>query len=927
MNSRINDDIRPNPDALLARVEREEKKRKRGRLKVFFGAAAGVGKTYAMLLAAQSRRAEGIDVVVGLVETHERQETIAVLAGLDVLPPKLVDYHGGTALREFDLDGALKRHPTLILVDELAHSNAIGCRHPKRWQDVEELLNAGIDVYSTLNVQHLESLNDDISQVTGVQVRETVPNTVFELADEVELIDLPPDELLLRLKEGKIYVPQQAERAMQSFFRKGNLIALRELSLRLTAERVDAQMQDYRDDHAIRDVWQIGERILVCIGANSHLAERLVRAGKRLAASLHAQWIVVYVETPQLQRLRPERRDAVLRVLRLAEQLGAETATLSGLDMTEEILTFAKTRNISKIVMGKPGRRGWKRWLLGSVVDTLISKAHNINIYLLGSPYSPDAPEQTHPKNTFNVNSVRPSYPWGQARKRWLGCWWALVMTGCSSLLAWLMSGQFELANIVMVYLLGVVFVAARFGREASILASVLSVAAFDFFFVSPSLSFTTQDAQYLVTFVIMLLVALIISHLTSNMRAQAKVASHRERRANILYALSEELATSRTVTDTARVAARHIHAEFGGASVLLFPRGDGRIIYPLDTPAMESLRGCDLSVAQWVFDHGQMAGQGTDTLPGADAVFFPVTGFRGVIGVLALRAANLRRVFLPEQRRLLDTFISQIAQTIERVRFAEEAQQTQMRIESETLRNSLLSAISHDLRTPLSSIVGAASTLAEDDSQLTPRDRHELSLTIYDEALRMSNLTNNILDMARLDAGQTPLNRQWYPLDEIIGGALTRMHKRLEGRQVNTRVPDELPLVHLDAVLIEQVLINLLENACKYTPPGSPIDIIAELSPHTLKITVADRGPGIPPGEEQKLFDKFYRLHREGTQSGVGLGLAICKAIIMAHGGIIGAGNRQGGGAQFFFLLPADEAPPNLSTMSAMEAELLQDD
>ena len=899
-------DTRPDPDALLARVEREEYRRRRGSLKVFFGAAAGVGKTYAMLLAAKAKRDEGVDVVVGLVETHERQETVAVLQGLDVLPPKLIKY-GSSVQREFDLDGALKRRPSLILVDELAHSNAVGCRHLKRWQDIEELLNAGIDVYTTLNVQHLESLNDDVSQVTGIQVKETVPDTVFELADEVELIDLPPDELLLRLKEGKVYLPQQAERAMHNFFRKGNLIALRELSLRLTADRVDAQMQHYRDDHAISDIWPVGDRILVCIGP-SPIAERLVRAAKRLATSLHGQWIVAYVETPELQRLPAERRNDVLRVLRFAEQLGAETVTLSGPDMSREILNFVKSRNITKIVLGKPRRRGWRRWLLGSVVDTLISEAHNINVYLLGSPVGKNGSELKAAK------APRPSYPLGRGKRRWLNWGWALLMTGGASFIAWLMSGKFELANLVMVYLLGVVFMAARFGREASVLTSILSVAAFDFLFVNPVHTFVVADAQYLVTFLIMLLVGLIISHLTSNMRSQAKVASHRERRANVLYALSEDLATSRTVAETAKFAVRHIQDEFGGVSVLLFPDNDGRVVFPLEPPVKESLRNCDLSVAQWVFDHGQIAGQGTDTLPGADAVYFPMSGFRGVIGVLVLQPANLRRVFLPEQRRLLDTFISQIAQTIERVRFADEAQQTQLRMESESLRNSLLNGISHDLRTPLASIVGAASSLVEEDAQLTAEDRKELSLTIYDEALRMSNLTNNILDMARLDAGQASLNRQWYLLDEIIGGTLTRIQKRLKGRPVNVKLPDELCLVRVDAVLIEQVLVNLLENACKYTPAGSPIDIYGELSTHMLKVTVADHGPGIPPGEEEKLFDKFYRVHSEGSQSGVGLGLAICKAIISAHGGVIGAANRQEGGAQFFFMLPIDEAAPQLA-------------
>lgn len=901
-------DVRPNPDLLLARVERQEQQRKRGRLKIFFGAAAGVGKTYAMLQAAHDKRNKGFDVVVGLVETHHRQETIAVLQGLEVLPPKLVQRRG-TVLREFDLDGALKRRPALILVDELAHSNAVGCRHPKRWQDIEELLLAGIDVYSTLNVQHLESLNDDINQVTGIQVSETVPDTVFELADEIELIDLPPDDLLTRLKEGKVYIPQQAERAMQHFFRKGNLIALRELSLRLTADRVDAQMLDYRDDNAIRDVWQVGECILVCIGPNA-IAERLVRSGKRLAASLHAKCIVTYVETPKLQRLSPEQRDDVLRVLRFAETLGAETVTLSGLVISEEILKFARNRNVTKIVLGKPSRRGLKRWLLGSMVDVIIAEAHNINIYLLGSPVSSKRGELKQLKN----KSIRFNYPKGDvAKKRWVGFVWAFVTTVCSSLVSWLMIGRFELANIVMVYLLGVVIMAARFGREASFLTSFLSVLAFDFFFVTPYYTFSVADAQYLFTFLIMLLVGIVISHLTSNMRAQTKVASHRERRARVLYALSEELAVSRTLSEAAKVSVKHIQAEFGGSNVLLFPAEGGRLIYPLDMPMPESLRSCDLGVAQWVFDHNQIAGQGTDTLPGADAVYLPMSGFRGVIGVLALRAANLRRVFLPEQRRLMDTFINQIVQTIERVRLSDDAQQSQMRIESESLRNSLLSAISHDLRTPLASIVGAASTLVDKDAELSPADREELGLTIYDEALRMSNLTNNILDMARLDAGKAQLNRQWYPLDEIIGGALARLKKKLEGRIINTKLPDGLCLVRLDAVLIEQVLINILENACKYTPVGSPIDISAERTVHTLKVSIADHGQGIPIGEEEKLFDKFYRLDKEGSQSGVGLGLSICKAIVVAHGGLIGANNRPEGGAEFYFVLPMDEAMPEL--------------
>lgn len=529
-------DQRPDPDELLTKVERETAKARRGRLKIFFGAAAGVGKTYAMLLAARERRAEAVDVVVGWVETHGRKDTAALLGNLEVLPSKRIEYRG-TMLHEFDLDAAIKRKPSVILVDELAHTNVPGSRHAKRWQDIEELREAGIDVYTALNVQHLESLNDDIGQISGIRVWETVPDTVFESADEVELVDLPPDELLIRLKEGKVYLPQQAQEAVKHFFRKGNLIALRELALRQTASRVDAQMLDYREDHAIQEVWQVSERILVCIGPNA-LAERLVRAGKRLATDLRAEWIVVYVETPELQRLSAEQRDGVLRILRLAEQLGAESATLSAPQMSEAIIRFARERNVSKIILGKPSRRGWRRWLMGSVVDSLISHAHNVNIYLLGSPRNRRG-EDTSFERPGARRGVLPGLGQrlvGRKAGYYRGYAWAVAVTLLSTLLTKLMFGHFELANLVMVFLLGVVFIAARFGRGPSILASVLGVGCFDFFFVTPYLSFSVDDSQYLLTLLAMLAVAMLISHLMANVRSQAKVASHRERRATVLY-------------------------------------------------------------------------------------------------------------------------------------------------------------------------------------------------------------------------------------------------------------------------------------------------------------------------------------------------------------------------------------------------------
>ena len=898
---------RPDPDQLLARVERDQAKARRGRLKIFFGAAAGVGKTYAMLLAARERRSENSDIIVGLVETHGRKETAALLEGLEVLPPKLINYRR-TVLQEFDLDAALRRKPSIILVDELAHTNAEGCRHPKRWQDIEELLSAGIDVYTALNVQHLESLNDDIGQISGIRVWETVPDTVFEGADEIELVDLPPDELLTRLKDGKVYLPQQAQEAIKNFFRKGNLIALRELALRQTASRVDAQMQDYREDNAIREVWQVSERIMVCIGPNA-LAERLVRAGKRFATSLRAEWIVVYVETPELQRLPTEKRDGVLRILRFAEQLGAETVAMSAPEMSSALIKLSNERNVTKIVMGKPTRRGWKRLLLGSVVDTLISDAHNINLYLLGSPRlerGREKPESNRPLPGLGGKL-------SSRKKDALGYVWALVVTVASTGLAYLMFGRFELANLIMVFLLGVVFIATRFGRGPSIFASFLGVALFDFFFVAPYFSFSVSDSQYLVTFMAMLTVGILISNLMANVRSQARVASHRERRATVLYAMSRDMTAGQSEDEIVRSAIHHLYTEFGSRNVILFPDASGHIMYPTGHALSESLHAADLSVAQWVMDHNEIAGQGTHTLPGAEAIYFPLSNKETTLGVLVLLPVNLRRVFLPEQQKLLETFLGQIAQAIIRVRLTEQARKAQVEMEAERLRNSLLSSISHDLRTPLATIVGSASALVEEDNALKPEDKLELSRAIYDEGLRMSSLVNNILDMARLDAGAVELNRQWYPLEEIIGTVLTRLQKRLAGRRVSVKLPPGIPMIYADAMMIEQVLINLLENVLRYTPEHSPVEIMAEVSASAVEISVADQGPGIPEGSENKLFEKFYRVRNEAAQSGVGLGLSICRAIIAAHGGSIQAHNRPTGGAVFSFLIPQEQTPPVL--------------
>ena len=905
---------RPDPDALLAKVQRDEAKSRRGRLKIFFGAAAGVGKTYAMLSEAREKRADGSDVVVGVVETHGRAETTAMTEGLEVLPPRVVEYRGAQ-LHEFDLDGALKRRPTLILVDELAHTNAEGSRHPKRWNDVEEQLDSGIDVYTTLNVQHLESLNDIVGGITQIRVWETIPDTIFERADEVELVDLPPDDLLERLREGKVYMPQQAERAIRNFFRKGNLIALRELALRRTADRVDAQMRDYREDQAIRDVWRAGERVLVCIGPDP-LASRLIRAGKRLAASLHADWIVAYVETPQLQRLPPARRDLILDYLRLAEELGAETITLSGETMSSAILEYARGKNVSKIVVGKPTRTGWKRWLLGSVVDEVVREAHDFDVYLLACDRETDAPALQDESLLLRSRAYLglKERDGERGKKRYAGYLWSVAITALITSLSAFAFGFLELLNLVMLYLLGVMYVATRFGRGPSVLSSVLSVAAFDFFFVPPHLTFAVADVQYLVTFAVLLAVGLIVSTLTVNLRSQAKVSHHRERRAGVLYTFTRELGSTQTEDEVSRVAVKHIGEEFEGQSVVLLPDYLGRIHYPRSQSIQHAFHGSDLAVAQWVFDHGKIAGKGTDTLPGTEGVYFPMQGAAGTIGVLALLPINLRRVFLPEQKRLIDTFITQIVQALERIRLARDAQAATVKAETESLRNSLLSAISHDFRTPLASIVGASSSLIDGGTHLSENAKLELGKTIYEEARRMTKLANNLLDMARLEAGGVKLNRQWCPIEEIVGGVLTRLHERLATHPVAIKLPSGLPLVHVDAVMIEQVLENLLENAIKYTPDGTPLEIGAEAGAQEVAFWVADRGAGLPAGKEDMLFEKFFRGSKEGAQSGVGLGLTICRAIVEAHGGGISAQNRPEGGALFRFTIPVTAEPPQIA-------------
>jgi two-component system sensor histidine kinase KdpD len=894
------DDRRRDPEALLARARDEEARKHRGKLKVFFGAAPGVGKTYAMLEAAREQKAAGLDVVAGVVETHGRAETNALLEGLEVLPRRDVEYRG-TKLTEFDLEAALDRRPAIMLVDELAHTNAPGGRHAKRWQDVVELLDAGIGVYATVNVQHLESLNDVVAQVTGVVVRETVPDSVLEMADEVEVVDLPVEELRQRLKEGKVYVPEQAAEAVRSFFREGNLIALRELALRHTAERVDAQMRRYRREHAIETTWPVAERTMVCISP-SPFANALVRAGRRIATRTGSPWIVAYVETPASARLSEQGRARVLDALRLAESLGAETVSLSGPRMSDEILAHARERNVSQIVIGKPQRSLWKRLLFGSIVDALVRGSGEIDIHVISVEAG------TKPPRRFPVRP-RPT----DAAAYGLAAGMVAAATG----VAWLMLPHFELANIVMVYLLSVVAVSARAGRGPSVLASILSVAAFDFFFVPPRFTFAVSDSQYLVTFAVMLLVALMVSGLTVSIRAQAESARRRERRTSVLYEMSRELASTRGITDLLGVALRHLIDVFGGRMVILMPDANGRLEPRASMLAPFHMDPNDGAVSQWAYEHRQPAGMGTDNLPGAQMLFVPLQASRGIVGVLGMRLGDPHLFDAPDQWHLLETFANQTALAIERGLLAEEAQSAQVSAESERLRNTLLSSVSHDLRTPLAAITAGTSALLDRGTPLDEPAAHEVLQTMHEEAERLNRLVQNLLEMTRLESGSVQARKEWHALEEPVGSALQRFGARLRRRIVTTNIPADLPLVPLDPLLIEQVLINLVDNALKYTPEDTPIEISAVAAAGGVAVEVADRGPGLAPGDEQRVFDKFYRTRAEPGR-GSGLGLAICRGIVEAHGGSIRAANRAGGGVAFRFTLPIEGAPPKITTPDA---------
>jgi two-component system sensor histidine kinase KdpD len=881
---------RPNPDALLARVQAEERKTRRGRLKVFFGACAGVGKTYTMLETAHRQAAAGIVVVVGYIEPHTRPETMALLEGLPALPVRRVEYRGAV-LNEFDLDAALARRPGLILVDELAHTNAPGSRHVKRWQDVMELLAAGIDVYTTLNVQHIETLNDIIAQFSGVRVRETVPDTIFDQADEVELVDLAPDELLQRLEQGKVYVPERAAAASRSFFQKSNLVALRELALRRTAERVNVEAEAYRHGG---DVIATTERLLVSVGP-SPFSARLVRSAARMAAALRCPWLAVSVDKPGA-RMSQEAQDRVWANLRMAGLLGAETAALSGSDIAQEVLAYARARSVTKIIAGKPSHPRWRDWLHGSLVYEMIRRCGPIDVYVISGE------EATAPRQ-------------GMPRSRRRVCWAhyaaaVLAVAACTGIGKFL--AALDLSNIVMVYLLGVIGVALLGRRGPAVLASILSASALNFFFIPPRYTFMLDNPLYWITVSVLAVTGIIVSTLVVRTRNQVDASRQRERRTVALYSMSRDLAAAGAAGEVAALAVRHVGGVLGGRTVVLPADERGRLAATAeggpDSPRA-ALDAQDLAVAQWVREHGQLAGLGTDTLPACSWLLVPLATSSACLGVIGVRPHDLRPL-APDQMELLTALAALVAGALERIALTDRVRRGQVRVEAEMMRSTLLSSVSHDLRTPLTGIIGAVGTLIESQNDLPDDVRRELLTAISDEAERVNRLVGNLLDMTRLDSGQVVPNREWLPVEELVGSAVGRCAHRLGGRGVRVVLPENLPMLHGDPVLLDQVLVNLLDNAAKYAPPGTEIEVSACADGAAVTMRVADRGPGVPADLRQRVFEKFFRGPASAKVAGAGLGLAICRAVAAVHGGRTWVEDRPGGGAAFCIALPLEAQP-----------------
>jgi two-component system sensor histidine kinase KdpD len=887
---------RPSPEALLKQAEQET----RGRLKIFLGAAPGVGKTYEMLMQGRQRRLEGIDVAIGVVETHGRIETEMLTKGFEVIPKKRAAYKGHV-LAEMDIDAILQRKPKLVLVDELAHTNAPGSRHPKRYLDVQEILEAGIDVYSTLNVQHIESLNDVVAKITHVVVRETVPDSILDNADDVELVDLTPEDLIQRLKEGKVYLPQQAERAIRNYFMPGNLTALRELALRRTAQRVDEQMVDYMRAHAIQGPWEAGERVLVCVSERKG-ASALVRYGRRTADRLRASWTALFVETAKSRRFSEAERDRVAEALRHAERLGGQAVTTPAASVADGIIDYAHANNFTHIVISTAQRPLWLELILGSAAHEIIRRAGDISVHVVPDAAASRATALTAWKWT-------PSHLLTRALD--VGAYGgSAAMVGVALMVGEILKSYLGISNTALVFLTAVLASAVSYGLWPALFACFISILAYNFFFLPPLYTFTIADPENVVALFFFAMVAVVASNLAGRVREQAMAASDRAKTTEDLYLFSRKLAGVASLDDLLWATSYQIAQMLRVRVVILLPLDD-TIEVRAGYPPEDMLEDADLAAAKWCWQRGEPTGRGADTLPGAKRLFLPMKTGRGNVGVIGLDNDDTGPLLSPEQRRLFDALSDQAALAIERINLVADIDKTRLAAETERLRNALLTSISHDLRTPLASILGSATTLKTYRRSMDDSAQDELATTIQDEAERLNRFIANLLDMTRLESGAIHPRSEAVDLADIVGSALRRASAVLERHPVKLELAPELPLLNLDPVLFEQVLFNLLDNAAKYTPSDTTITIKADATGNRLTLRILDEGNGIPEADVDRIFDKFYRV-REGDKkrAGTGLGLAIARGFVEAMGGTIAGGNRtERKGAVFTLTLPIAES------------------
>jgi two-component system sensor histidine kinase KdpD len=894
---------RPSPEALLEAARRAE--HHVGKLRIFVGAAPGVGKTYEMLQQAHARLKDGYDVVAGVVETHGRKETEALLAGIEVIPRRNIEYKG-QLLREMDLDAILARRPQIVLVDELAHTNAEGSRHPKRYLDVEELRNSGINVYTTVNIQHIESLNDVVAQITHVRVRETVPDAVFDRADAVELVDLTPDDLIERLKEGKVYVPKQAERALEHFFSPANLTALRELALRRTAERVDEQLLTEMQAHAIQGPWAAGERILVCVSDDPRTAS-LVRYAKRLADRLHGPWLALYVEGRRSTQLNEVERDRIADTLRLGQALGGESVTIPGGDrsIADDVIGYAHAHNVTQIIIGKSKRSRWFEILHGSVVHDLVRSSGNISVHVIAGDQLPDSPIPRKSTNAAEVRHFEPRpYVWAL-----LG---VAIALGCGELV----NHWIGVENVDLVFLTAVVGVAVRFGLWPSLFASVASALCYNFFFLPPIYTFTIADPHNIAAFALFTLVAIIVSNVAGRGRMQTVAAQTRVRTVESLYAFSRKLAGAGTLDDVLWATAYQTALMLKVRVVLLLPTG-GSLVVRAGYPPEDMLDDADIAAAKWTWESKRAAGRGSETLPGAKRLFLPMHTGRGPIGVVGIDSDKPGPLLTPDQRRLLDALMDQGALAIERVRLVEDMDRVERTAETERLRSALLTSISHDLKTPLAAVLGSASALRDVGDKLSDGEKADLLATVIDESERLNRFIANLLDMTKIESGAIAPILAPYDLSEIVGSALRRANKILSGHHVHLDLATDMPMVRLDAVLFEQALFNLLDNAAKYAAAGTTIGVRSWRDRDSVVLQIVDEGEGIPHGDLEHIFDKFYRVQKtDHVRAGTGLGLAISRGFVEAMQGTITAANRADRkGAVFTITLPIPDQLQRLDT------------